>query len=163
MRRDSAPALRSHCGPIADPLNSAFYTADSYMKASAKKCYNLADLDDFEGSVDLYPCRSVHSEISSTPVLLSDAVWSYLAQKKIWMKNIDFSWQKGIFKISKNIFGGNFDFFDFFWKNPKNIWTRLLKSLHEGRVYEHSKMIQKSPTSSASDTDISAIPWWILM
>ena len=45
-----------------------------YMKASAKKRYNLADLGDFEGFVDLYPCRSVHSEISSMPVLLSDAV-----------------------------------------------------------------------------------------
>ena len=44
------------------------------MKPLAKKRYNLADLGDFEGFVDLYPGRSVHSEISSTPVLLSDAV-----------------------------------------------------------------------------------------
>ena len=47
---------------------------DSHVKACAKKCYNLADLGDFEGFVDLYPCRSEQNEISSTPVLLSDAV-----------------------------------------------------------------------------------------
>ena len=46
----------------------------SYMKPLAKKRYNLADLGDFEGFVDLYPCRSRHYQISSTPVLLSDAV-----------------------------------------------------------------------------------------
>ena len=44
------------------------------MKACAKKCYNLADVGDFEGFVDLYPGRSVHGEISSTPRLLPDGV-----------------------------------------------------------------------------------------
>ena len=34
---------------------------DLYMKASAKKRYNLADLGDFEGFVDLYPCLSEQS------------------------------------------------------------------------------------------------------
>ena len=49
-------------------------TAVPHMKPLAKKRYNLADLGDFEGFVDLYPCRSRHYQISSTPVLLSDAV-----------------------------------------------------------------------------------------
>ena len=98
------------------------------MKASAKKRYNLADLGDFEGFVDLYPCRSRHYQISSTPVLLSDAVWSYLAQKKIWMKNIDFSWEKSFFKISKNIFWENFAFLKKM-KNQKFYKAFIRKSL----------------------------------
>ena len=55
-------------------LSGLIKDRNAYMNPSAKKCYNLADVGDFEGFVDLYPGRSVHGEISSTPRLLSDGV-----------------------------------------------------------------------------------------
>ena len=47
---------------------------NAQMKPLAKKYRYFADMGDFEGFVDAYPCRSEQSQISSTPVLFSDLV-----------------------------------------------------------------------------------------
>ena len=61
-------------------------------------------LGKIQGLVDVGPGQSAISQISSTPVLFSDAVCSYLARKKSWTKNINYSWRKLIFKILVGFF-----------------------------------------------------------